>query len=74
MAVEKFHRLSYAAISGVAGAQSVLFAKSLVIVVVSWFNYGFKANLSMILIIMAMVLSIFLQVRDARGGQDFDLH
>lgn len=38
--VLKLHRFSYASISGIAGAQSVLFAKLIVSLVMNWINGG----------------------------------
>jgi uncharacterized membrane protein len=63
---QKFHRFSYAAMSGVAGAQSVLFAKLLVELIKNTFAPGSTKNMFAdpysYMVIMAMALSIFLQI------------
>jgi len=64
-AIFKYHRFSYSFLSGVAGAQSVLFAKSLDELLVGSFNGNskvFLAHMGSYLIAGGMLVSIFLQI------------
>lgn len=61
---EKLHRFSYASMSGLVGAQSVLFAKTTVELFLDWVRGGsfFLAQLPTYLVLISMGTSVTLQI------------